>query len=248
MSTPVVLITGALAGIGRATAIAYAEDRAKIVISGRHQDKGEALVKELTAKGAEADFVKADVRYEKEVSALVDRAVSRFGRLDIAVNNAGVVTPRTLDAETAETFAEVFEPNVLGTIFCLKHEFRVMKAQGKGSIVNLSSLYGHRGFAFGASYVASKHAVEGLTRCAALEGAAVGIRVNAVAPGTIETDMFQRVTGGNPDVRKMLESVNPQHRVGEAKEVAELIKFLASGKSPYINGEIITIDGGVGAG
>jgi NAD(P)-dependent dehydrogenase (short-subunit alcohol dehydrogenase family) len=248
MSTPVVLITGALAGIGRETALAFAEDHAKIVVSGRQQDKGEALVKELKAKGAEAEFVKADVRYEKEVSALIDRAISRFGRLDIAVNNAGVVTPRTLDLEDAATFAEVFEPNVLGTIFSLKHEFRVMKTQGKGSIVNVSSLYGHRGFQFGASYVASKHAVEGLTRCAALEGAPVGIRVNAVAPGTIETDMFARVTGGNADVKNMLESSNPQKRIGAPKEVAELIKFLGSDKSPYINGEIVTIDGGVGAG
>jgi NAD(P)-dependent dehydrogenase (short-subunit alcohol dehydrogenase family) len=120
--------------------------------------------------------------------------------------------------------------------------------QGKGRIVNLSSLYGHRGFPFGISYVASKHAFEGLTKCAALEGAPYGIRVNAVAPGTIETAMFQKVIGGKDDVKKMIESQNPQRRVGEPKEVAETIKFIASDKAPYITGEILTIDGGLGAG
>jgi NAD(P)-dependent dehydrogenase (short-subunit alcohol dehydrogenase family) len=182
MNTPVVLITGALTGIGRATALSYAQDRAKVVVSGRHKDKGAALVAELQAQGAEAEFVQTDVRYEQEISSLLDKVVKRFGRLDIAVNNAGKETTRQLGDETAETYEEVFRTNVLGTLLSLKHEFRVMKVHGKGSIVNISSLYGHRGFAAGISYVASKHAIEGMTKCAALEGAAQGIRVNAVAP------------------------------------------------------------------
>jgi NAD(P)-dependent dehydrogenase (short-subunit alcohol dehydrogenase family) len=249
METPVVLITGALTGIGAAAAVAYAQEHAKVVISGRHPDRGIALAKTLQSAGAEAEFIQADVRYEKEVQQLVDRAVARFGQLDIAINNAGRETTRALNDETAETFAEIFDTNVLGTLLSLKHEFRVMKAQGKGSIVNISSLYGHRGFGLGGiTYVASKHAIEGMTKSAALEGAASGIRVNAIAPGTIETAMFNRVIGGKDEVKRLLEAQDPQRRVGTAQEVAEAIKFIASDKAPYITGEILTIDGGVGAG
>ena len=183
MNTPVVLITGALAGIGRATALAFARDGARVVVSGRHDEAGARLVAELRALGAEAEFVKTDVRREDDVRHLVDQTVARFGRLDIAVNNAGTEgQPGVVTETSTEKYATTFDTNVLGTLLSLKHEMRVMLAQGSGSIVNLSSVLGRVGMAGAAVYVASKHAVEGLTKSAALEGAAAGVRVNAISP------------------------------------------------------------------
>jgi NAD(P)-dependent dehydrogenase (short-subunit alcohol dehydrogenase family) len=183
MSKPVVLVTGALTGIGRATALAFAREGNRIVVSGRHEDKGQALAAELRGLGAEAEFVRADVRFEGEVRSLIDRTVERFGRLDVAVNNAGTegeVAP-IIEQSTAN-YESTFAVNVLGTLLSLKHEMRVMVPQGSGSIINLSSIAGQVGFAGASVYAASKHAVEGLTKSAALEGAAAGVRVNAVAP------------------------------------------------------------------
>jgi NAD(P)-dependent dehydrogenase (short-subunit alcohol dehydrogenase family) len=173
MSKPAVLVTGGLTGIGRATVIAFAEEGARVAVSGRHSDKGEALVVELKEKGAsDALFIKADVRNEAEVAAMVDAVVEKFGSLDIAVNNAGKETLGMVTDVTGEAFGEVFKTNVLGTLLSLKHEFRTMKAQGKGSVVNIGSVYGHKGFGGGGSiYAASKFAIEGVTKCAALEGA-----------------------------------------------------------------------------
>src|SRR6202166_5159225 len=196
MTAPVVLVTGALTGIGRATALAFAREGARVVISGRRDDAGQALVAELRTLGAEAEFVGADVRHEDDVRNLVDKAVERFGRLDVAMNSAGTEGKRgPLTEQSAETYAAAFDTNVLGTILSLKHEMRVMLAQGHGSIVNLSSTMGSRGAAGASMYVASKHAVEGLTKSAALEGAAAGVRVNAVAPGPVETALLNRFTG-----------------------------------------------------
>src|SRR4029077_6678195 len=193
---PVVLITGALTGIGRATAVAFAQEGARVVISGRRDDDGQALVAELRALGAEAEFVRADVRHEDDVRNLVDRTVERFGRLDVAVNNAGTEGKSgPLTEQTTESYATTFDTNVLGTLLSMKHELRVMSAQGSGSIINLSSTVGHRGAPNASLYTASKHAVEGLTKSAALEGAASGIRVNAVAPGPVDTEMLTRFTG-----------------------------------------------------
>src|SRR5437879_5626953 len=184
MSKPVVLITGALTGIGRATALAFAQEGARVAISGRRDDAGQALAAELRTLGAEAEFVRADVRHEDDVRNLVDKTVERFGRLDVAVNNAGTEgQPGPLTEQSAETYAATFDTNVLGTILSLKHEMRVMLAQGHGSTVNLSSTFGSRGAAGASMYVASKHAVEGLTKAAAPEGAGAGVRVTAVAPG-----------------------------------------------------------------
>src|SRR6202047_3052225 len=196
MNTPVVLITGALTGIGRATALAFAKDGASVVVSGRHQDAGQALAAELRKLGAEAEFVQADVRHEDDVRSLVDQTVKRFGRLDVAVNNAGTEgKPGPVTQQTAESYAATFDTNVLGTLLSMKHELRVMLAQGSGSIVNVSSTYGHTGAAGASIYVASNHAVEGLTKSAALEVAGFGVRVNAVAPGPIDTGMLDRFTG-----------------------------------------------------
>jgi NAD(P)-dependent dehydrogenase (short-subunit alcohol dehydrogenase family) len=196
MNSPVVLITGALTGIGRATALAFARERARLVVSGRRDDAGLALIKELRALGTEAEFVRADVRQEGEVQTLVDRTIAHFGRLDVAVNNAGTEGKTgPVTEQTAESYAATFDTNVLGVLLSMKHELRVMQAQGAGSIVNLSSTMGQRGAGGASLYVASKHAVEGLTKSAALEAAAFGVRVNAVAPGPIETAMLGRFTG-----------------------------------------------------
>ena len=163
MSNRVVLITGALTGIGRATALAFAREGARLVVSGRREDTGLALVAELRTLGAEAEFIRADVRHENEVQDLVDRTVARFGRLDVAVNNAGTEgTPGPVIEQTAASYAATFDTNVLGVLLSMKHELRVMQAQGAGSIVNLSSTMGQRGAPGASVYTASKHAVEGL--------------------------------------------------------------------------------------
>src|ERR1700674_5461397 len=196
MSTQVVLITGGLTGIGRAAAVAFAKKGAKVVVAGRRDEAGKALAKELRAFGSEAEFINADVRKEDDVRAMVDKTVARFGRLDVAVNNAateGQVGPIT--DQTAESFAATFDTNVLGVVLSMKHEVRAMQAQGSGSIVNISSTYGHEGAAFASIYVGAKHAVEGITKSGALGTAKSGIRVNAVGPGPTDTGMLTRFTG-----------------------------------------------------
>jgi NAD(P)-dependent dehydrogenase (short-subunit alcohol dehydrogenase family) len=244
MNAPVALITGALAGIGRETAIAFARDGYRVIVSGRNADAGGALVAELHALGAEAAFVRADVRSEDDVRALVDATVATFGRLDAAVNNAGTEgTPGPLTDQTATSYAATFDTNVLGTLLSMKHELRVMQPQGSGSIVNLSSTMGHRGAAGASLYAASKHAVEGLTRAAAVEFAAAGIRINAVAPGPIDTEMLTRFSGSAERKALMVAGI-PQKRLGEPHEIADAIVFLASDRASFINGQIIDINGG----
>ena len=244
MSDKVVLITGALTGIGRATAVAFAKQGAKIVVSGRSDDAGSKLVTELQALGAEAEYIKADVRHEDDVRNLVDKTVARFGRLDIAVNNAGTEgQPGLVVDQTAESFNATFETNVLGTLLSMKQEIRVMQAAKKGSIVNTSSSYGKTGAAYASVYAASKHAVEGLTKSAALEVAASGIRVNAVAPGPIDTGMLSRFTG-TEEVKAGLAATVPLKRVGHPEEIAETIVFLSSDHASFITGATFAVDGG----
>ena len=169
MSTQVVLITGGLTGIGRAAAVAFAKKGAKVVVAGRRDEVGNELVKELRSFGSEAEFIHADVRKEDDIRAMVDKTVARFGRLDVAVNNAateGQVGPIT--DQTAESFAATFETNVLGVVLGMKHEVRAMQAQGSGSIINISSTYGHAGAAYASIYVGAKHAIEGITKSVAL--------------------------------------------------------------------------------
>ena len=244
MTTPVVLITGALTGIGRATALAFAHEGAHLVVSGRREEEGEKLVAELRKLGAESEFVRSDVRHEADVQRLVEKTVARFGRLDVAVNNAGTEgTPGPVTEQTAETYAATFDTNVLGTLLSMKHELRIMVAQGHGSIVNVSSTAGRSGIAGASVYVASKHAVEGLTKAAALEVAESGVRVNVVAPGPIETGMLNRFTGTAEKKAALVAGV-PAKRVGTPAEIAQAILFVASDKASFITGASIAVDGG----
>ncbi|HXZ08719.1 MAG TPA: glucose 1-dehydrogenase [Paraburkholderia sp.] len=242
--SPVVLVTGALSGIGRATAIAFAREKARLIVSGRREKEGDELAKELRALGAEAEFVQADVRFEQDVQALIERVTARFGRLDIAVNSAGYEgQPAPIVEQTVDAYASVFDANVLGTLLAVKHELRAMSNQGSRSIVNVSSTMGIRGAAKNAIYVASKHAVEGLTRSAAIEAAGFGVRVNAVAPGPIQTDMLDRITGTEEGKLAMLATV-PLKRAGTPEEIAEAIVFVASRKASFMTGEVLRVNGG----
>src|SRR5271156_4235260 len=242
MNTRVVLITGALTGIGRATALAFAQEGSRIVISGRREEEGEKLVAELRQLGAETEFIRSDVRQEEDLRSLVDKTVARFGRLDAAVNCAGTEgKPGPVTEQTAESYAATFDTNVLGTLLSMKHEMRVMLAQRSGSIVNVSSTYGHTGAAGASIYSASKHAVEGLTKSAALEVAGTGVRINVVAPGPIETPMLNRFTG-TVEKKAGLVSRVPLKRVGRPEEIAQTIVFISSDKASFITGASYLVD------
>jgi NAD(P)-dependent dehydrogenase (short-subunit alcohol dehydrogenase family) len=243
--SPVVLITGALTGIGRATALAFAREGAAVVVSGRRDDLGHALAAELRALGVQAEYLRADVRAEADVRSLVEQTVERFGRLDVAVNNAGTEGQLGPVVEQTEAnYRSTFDTNVLGTLLAMKHEMRAMLRQGAGAIVNLSSVAGQVGIGGASVYAASKHAVEGLTKSAALEGAAAGVRVNAVAPGPVQTDMLDRFTGGNEEAKSGFLASLPARRAGTAEEIAQAIVFLASDKARFLTGQCLAVDGG----
>src|ERR1700734_2934131 len=248
MSTPVVLITGALTGIGRAAAIAFARDGARIVISGRRDEAGQKLVAELRDIGAEAEYWHTDVRHDDDVRNLVDKTIARFGRLDVAVNNAGTEgKPGPVTEQTAESYAATFDTNVLGTLLSMKHELRVMLPQGSGSIVNVSSAYGRVGAPAAAVYVGSKHAVEGMTKSAALEVAGTGVRVNVVAPGTTDTAMLSRFSVTDENKAALVSTV-PVKRTAMPDEIANVIVFVGSAKASYMTGATVAVDGGILAG
>jgi NAD(P)-dependent dehydrogenase (short-subunit alcohol dehydrogenase family) len=239
------LVTGALTGIGRATAVLFAKQGADVVVSGRRDTEGRALAQELRALGANAEFIRADVRVEEEVRNLIDQTVARFGRLDIAVNNAATEGRKGLVTEqTAESYAATFDTNVLGVLLSMKHEQRAMAAQGSGSIVNVSSAYGSIGAAGASVYVASKHAVEGLTKSAALEMAGTGVRVNVVAPGTTDTGMLTRFTNTDENKAALVSTV-PFQRLATPEEIAQVIAFVASTDASYMTGASIPVDGGM---
>ena len=245
MNTPVVLITGALTGIGRATAQAFAKQRAHIVIAGRRDEAGQKLAAELRESGIEAEYWRADVRFEDDVRSLVDKTVARFGRLDVAVNAAGTegkLGPVT--EQSAESYAATFDTNVLGTLLSIKHELRVMLPQGSGSIVNVSSAYGSIGAPGASVYVGSKHAVEGMTKSAALEVAETGVRVNVVAPGTTDTGMLTRFTNTDENKAALVSTV-PVKRLARPDEIANVIVFVASANASYMTGASIPVDGGM---
>ena len=245
MTNQVVLITGALTGIGRATAVAFANKGAKVVVSGRHDDKGHDLVTELRALGAEAEFFCADVQNEDEVRDLIDKTVARFARLDVAVNNAGAEGETgVIQNATVENFKTVHDTNVLGVFLSMKYELRAMEGQGSGSIVNIASTFGHKAAAGAAAYVSSKFAVEGLTKTVALEQGNSGIRVNAVGPGPIDTVMLDRFTGTAEGNDALIATV-PMRRRGTPEEIANAIVFISSPEASYISGTVFEVDGGM---
>ncbi len=247
MTDQVVLVTGALSGIGRAAAIAFARDGAQVVISGRRDEEGLKLADELSAYGVRAEYVRADVRQEEDVKSLIEFVVDRFGRLDVAVNSAGSEgSPGALIDQSQDNYVATFEANVLSIILGMKHELAAMRERGRGSIVNLSSTMGHKAAAGMAIYGASKHAVEGLTKAAALEAAAFGVRVNAIAPGPTDTEMLGRLAR-DPSRRAALVSSVPLGRVGTPEEVANAIVFIASDKASFITGQVLCVDGGKSA-
>jgi len=244
MTSPVVLITGALTGIGRATAITFARAGARVVVAGRREQEGRKLENELRELGAEAEFVKSDVRFDDDVRVLIDKTVARFGRLDVAINNAGTEgTPGPVTVQTAESYAATFDTNVLGVLLSMKHELRVMLPQRGGSIVNISSTYGSVGAAGASVYVASKHAVEGLTKSAALEVAGSGVRVNVIAVGTTDTGMLTRFTSTDENKAALISTV-PLKRMATPEEIAQVIAFVASANASYMTGSSIPVDGG----
>ena len=248
MSTSVVLITGSLTGIGRAAALAFAKEGALVTVTGRRESDGAELARQLRGFGSDAQFIRADVRKEDDVRVMVEKTIERFGRLDVAVNNAGTEgSPGPVTDQTQEGYASTFDTNVLGVLLCLKYELRAMQAQGFGSIVNISSTMGSRGAANASLYVASKHAVEGLTKAAALEAAAFGVRVNAIAPGPVETAMLDRFTGSTDRKAGLIAGI-PLRRAGRPEELADAILFAASEKASFITGQIISVNGGKTAG
>src|ERR1700734_4559869 len=241
----VVLITGGLTGIGRATAVAFAKKGAKVVVRGRRDEVGQALAKDLRSLGSEAEFINADVRKDEDVRALVDKTVARFGHLDVAVNNAGTegqVGPIT--NQTAESYAATFDTNVFGVILSMKHEVRAMQANGGGAIINISSTYGHEGAAGASVFVGSKNALEGITKSVALEVVKAGIRVNAVAPGPVDTGMLTRFTHTAENKATLVTQV-PMARLGLSEEQANAIVFIASDEASFITGHILNVEGGM---
>lgn len=240
----IALVTGGTTGIGRAAAIALAKAGAKVVVSGRRPAEGDETVRLVRAAGGQATFVKADVSVASDVKNLVDATLRTHGRLDIAFNNAGVesaVIAPTADQDDAD-FDKVFAINVKGVYLSMKHQIPAMLKGGGGSIVNTSSVAGVIGMPGAGPYVASKHAVIGLTKNAALEYAKQGIRVNAVAPAAIETPMLDRFTESVP--REMLTSLHPIGRLGKPEEIADAVVWLASSQSSFVTGQTIAVDGG----
>jgi NAD(P)-dependent dehydrogenase (short-subunit alcohol dehydrogenase family) len=243
----VVLVTGGTSGIGKATAIAFAKAGAKVVLSGRREAEGQAVVKEITAAGGTAKFVRADIALEADVKNLVEQTVATYGRLDAAFNNAGVESMKPLLEVTEADYRRTFDTNVWGVLTSMKYEIPAMLKNGGGAIVNTSSVAGHIGLAGASVYIGTKHAVEGLTKAAALEFGKQGIRINAVAPAVIETDMVDRFAGKEGPMREYLASLHPIGRTGQPREIADVVLFLCSDAASFMLGESVKVDGGLTA-
>jgi NAD(P)-dependent dehydrogenase (short-subunit alcohol dehydrogenase family) len=242
-----VLITGGTSGIGKAAALAFAKEGANVVVSGRRVAEGEEVSRGITSAGGSALFVRADVSREDDIVALVEKTVRAFGALHIAFNNAGIEGTFGLltTEQTVEHYDQVCDINIRGVLLSMKHEIPAMLRSGGGAIVNNSSIGGHIGFNGSSVYVASKFAVIGLTKTAALEFAKQGVRVNSVSPGTVQTEMFDRAFGeGETDVKKTLATQNPIGRIGTPEEIASAVLWLSSPGAAFTTGQDIIVDGG----
>jgi NAD(P)-dependent dehydrogenase (short-subunit alcohol dehydrogenase family) len=243
-SGKVALVTGGTSGIGKTTAIEFAHAGAKVVLTGRREKEGAQVVAEIKKLGGDAGFVRADVARDADVKGMVDFTVDKFGRLDIAFNNAGVEWMGPLDQATEAEYRRVFDINVWGVLNSMRHEIPVMLKTGGGAIVNTSSVAGHVGMGQVSIYTASKHAVEGLTKALALEFAKQNIRINAVAPGAIATEMFDRFAGKHSEVLDSLSSLIPVGRIGASEEIAAAVLYLCSGNAKFNVGTSLVVDGG----
>jgi NAD(P)-dependent dehydrogenase (short-subunit alcohol dehydrogenase family) len=241
----IAIVTGASAGIGRAAAFALAAEGASVVVADVDIDRGEQVAREISDKGDTATFIRTDVSDDASVAALVAETVARFGGLDVAFNNAGIEgTPAPTADCSPENWQRTIAVNLTGTWQCMRHEIPQMLKRGGGSIVNMSSVAGLVGFASVPAYVASKHGVVGLTKTAALEYADQHIRVNAVCPGIIDTEMIERFTGGQPDAQAALLATEPVGRLGRTDEIADVVVWLCSDRSSFVTGQAIAVDGG----
>jgi len=242
----VVLVTGGTSGIAKATAIQFARAGAKVVLSGRREKEGKEIVRQIEKLGGEAAFVRGDIGKDDDVKKMVDFTIDKFGGLDIAFNNAGVEWKAPLDQATEAEYRRVFDTNVWGVLNSMRHEIPVMLKNGGGAIVNNSSIAGHVGFPEVSIYIASKHAVEGLTKSVALEFAKQNIRINSVAPGPIATEMWDRFAGDA--MRDQITSIVPVGRVGAAEHIAAAVLYLASDAAKFTTGTSLVVDGGFIAG
>ena len=243
-SAKVALVTGGTSGVGETTAIEFGRAGAKVLPTGRREKEGAQVVAEIKKLGGDAGFVRADVARDADVKGMVDFTVDKFGRLDIAFNNAGVEWMGPLDQATEAEYRRVFDINVWGVLNSMRHEIPAMLKTGGGAIVNTSSVAGHVGMGQVSIYTASKHAVEGLTKALALEFAKQNIRINAVAPGAIATEMFDRFAGKHSEVLDSLSSLIPVGRIGASEEIAAAVLYLCSDNAKFTVGTSLVVDGG----
>ena len=244
LENKVAIVTGGTSGIGRAAAVALAAAGARVMVAARRESEGNETVKLARSRGGEATFLQVDVTKEDDISRLVKETMDRYGKLDIAFNNAGVETLAPITEVNEEEYRKVFDVNVWGVLASIKHEVPAMLKNGGGSIINTSSIAGHVGMAGASIYIATKHAVEGITKSSALELAKQGNRVNAVAPAAIETDMIDRFAGEEGESRDYLTALHPIGRMGKPHEVADAVVFLASDRSSFLTGHSLVVDGG----